>query len=62
MPRRVRVITMNAFGGISIMSDFVTRTQAKKICKGRWGHIPGYVVFSSIQNEMKLKRMYGGAQ
>lgn len=60
MARKVRVITMNAFGGISIMSDFVTRTQAKKICKGKWGHIPAWVVFSSIQDEMKLKRLYGG--
>lgn len=51
MARRYRVITEDANGGYSIMTDWQTRTACRKFILARWGHWPPFAHISSGRGE-----------
>jgi len=56
---RYRVITSNANGSISIMTDWLTRAECRRFIVGRWGHCPPWAHISSSSSYDFLKRAYG---
>lgn len=57
--RKYRVWTKNAFGSYSIMNDWSTKSECKKMIIGRWGHWPGFAYISTAQTQESFVRYNG---
>jgi hypothetical protein len=57
MKRKINLYTINMNGKVSWMHSG-TRSECEKYAIGRWGHIPGFVIFTSIDDPDKVHRKY----
>jgi len=62
--RKVRVWTKDAFGrkeggNYTIMTDWISESQAKRFIIGRWGHWPPFAFISAAKDSDAFRRVYG---
>lgn len=56
---KYRVWTKNFNGGVSIMTDWSTYAQCRKMIVGRWGHWPPFAFISACQDSKSFRRYHG---
>jgi hypothetical protein len=58
MSKPIHLYTFNCNGSVSWLYSG-TRSACEKYAVSRWGHIPGFVIFTTIVDGDKVRRKYG---
>jgi hypothetical protein len=53
---KFRVWTLNFNGGVSLMTDWQTLANCKKMILGRWGHWPPFAFMSAAKTAESFRR------
>ena len=57
--KKYRVWTKDFGGGVTCITDWMTKGQCKKMILGRWGHHPPFAFISSAICAISFRHVYG---